>query len=975
MKIFPDHSLLIEEFEKVKHLAEEECAGLLGQQLLQQTQPLDNFVTVVKLLEQTEEFRKILSNAEPFPTDSYPDVSSEIKLLGIRNSVLSLSQVVQLSKIVNNMRLIFDFFKGREPRFPLLFSLLSETVYEKAILEEIDKIIDDTGVVRSTASPELARIRKNLSRKRTEADQIYISVINKYRKNGWLTDSEESWRNGRRVVSIVAEQKRSAKGIIHDLSATGKTCYIEPEETLGINSLVIQLEEDEREEIKKILRELTEFLRRFHTPISSYLGHIVNYDVIAAKARLAIKLDAALPYIENKPRIDIIDGRHPLLYGYNKSAGKKTIPFSLKLDAENRILVISGPNAGGKTVCMKTVGLAQMMLQSGFLVTADGNSRFGFFKKILVDIGDSQSLEFELSTYSSRLRHMKVFLQQSNPDTLFLIDEFGTGTDPSLGGALAESILEEMNFRKSFGIITTHYMNLKVLADKTQGIINGSMAFDAQKLEPQFRLEVGKPGSSYTFVVAERSGLPVNIVNRARKKVAKSSLILEELLNKMEHEKGEVARLLEINKTQEKRLKELVDKYEKNVAQQEQRQELDAERVRQKELRLSNQLEEKFKRFVKDWREAKNKKLVLDKYNAQLNEKKNKLSEKEQVKLEEQIKYNTEKIKRGSKVHLRNGKVVGTVDSIDGSKVTVLFGNIKTTTDISQLIFVEELSKQTKNQDKQDSLAMNLKTVSEIINLSHGKSNERNKNQPQNSNQPNIAKDPNHKAKQLAKVEVPIVEKKQILPQQNPKPKQPTPTANVKPNVSQQNLKPKQPIPNPNVKQQVPQKNAKPNSQQQNSKLKQYPTNTNIKSDVNKQPSKPNQPTPQKVVENKVEEKIENIQPEKVTKQVPPQQQKITSLQDLPKNLLESKPDNSGLKKVLPERKKPQQIIESKEEIKQEVVNETPAEPKKITPIETPIKAEDKVEVNKDPGELGEQLKMQLLEKFSNAENSKKKKK
>ena len=963
MKIFPDHSLLIEEFEKVKHLAEEECAGLLGQQLLQQTQPLDNFVTVVKLLEQTEEFRKILSNAEPFPTDTYPDVSSEIKLLGIRNSVLSLTQVVQLSKIVNNMRLIFDFFKGREPRFPLLFSLLSETVYEKAILEEIDKIIDDTGVVRSTASPELARIRKNLSRKRTEADQIYISVINKYRKNGWLTDSEESWRNGRRVVSIVAEQKRSAKGIIHDLSATGKTCYIEPEETLGINSLVIQLEEDEREEIKRILRELTEFLRRFHTPISSYLGHIVNYDVIAAKARLAIKLDAALPYIENKPRIDIIDGRHPLLYGYNKAAGKKTIPFSLKLDAENRILVISGPNAGGKTVCMKTVGLAQMMLQSGFLITADGNSKFGFFKKILVDIGDSQSLEFELSTYSSRLRHMKVFLQQSNPDTLFLIDEFGTGTDPSLGGALAESILEEMNFRKSFGIITTHYMNLKVLADKTQGIINGSMAFDAQKLEPQFRLEVGKPGSSYTFVVAERSGLPVNIVNRARKKVAKSSLILEELLNKMEHEKGEVARLLEINKIQEKRLNELVNKYEKNVAQQEQRQELDAERVRQKELRLSNQLEEKFKRFVKDWREAKNKKLVLDKYNAQLNEKKNKLSEKEQVKLEEQIKYNTEKIKRGSKVHLRNGKVVGTVEAIEGSKVTVLFGNIKTTTDISQLIFVEEVSKQTKPQEKQDSLAMNLKTVSEIINLSHSKSNDRNKNQPQNSNQPNKAKDPNHKVKQLAKVEVPIVEKKQITLQQNPQPKQPTPTANVKPQTPQQNT-------NPNTSQQP----SKPNSPQQNSKPKQHSRQVNVKLD-NKQPSKPTQPAPQKVVENKVEEKKENIQPEKVTKQVPPQQQKITSLQDLPKNLLDEKPNISEPKKVLPERKKPQQIIESKEEIKQEIVKETTVEPKGITPIETPIKAEDKVEVNKDPGELGEQLKMQLLEKFSNAENNKKKKK
>ena len=236
-----------------------------------------------------------------------------------------------------------------------------------------------------------------------------------------------------------------------------------------------------------------------------------------------------------------------------------------------------------------------------------------------------------MSTYSSRLRHMKVFLQQSNPDTLFLIDAFGTGTDPSLGGALAESILEEMNYRKAFGIITTHYMNLKVLADRTDGIINGSMAFDAQRLEPQFRLEVGKPGSSYTFVVAERSGLPPSVVNRARKKVKKSSLVLEELLNKMEHEKGEVARLLEINKVQEKRLQELVNKYERNVATQEQRQEIDAERVRQKELRLANQLEEKFKRFVKDWKESKNKKAVLEKYNSQLNDKKSKLTEKEMV--------------------------------------------------------------------------------------------------------------------------------------------------------------------------------------------------------------------------------------------------------------------------------------------------------------------------------------------------------
>jgi DNA mismatch repair protein MutS2 len=707
MKIFPEHSLLIEEFEKIKLLAEEECAGTLGRKLMQQVRPGDDFVQTVHELEQTEEFRKILANAEPFPTEPYPDITAELKLLGIRNSVLTLSQVLLISKIVAKMRLVFDFFKDRTTRFPLLFSKLQDITYEKGILEAIDQVIDETGVVRSNASPELARIRKNLARKRIEADQLYASVIAKYRKSGWISDAEESWRNGRRVISIVAEQKRSAKGIIHDISATGKTCFIEPEEALGINSLINQLEQEEQEEIRRILRELTEFLRRFQPLMSHYLRCISEYDVVAAKGRLAIKLDAHLPYIENKPKIDLKDARHPLLFSFNKAAGKKTIPFDLKLDAGNRILVISGPNAGGKTVCMKTVGLSQMMLQSGFLVTCDGNSRFGFFRKILVDIGDSQSLEFELSTYSSRLRHMKVFLQQSNPDTLFLIDEFGTGTDPSLGGALAESILEEMNYRKAFGIITTHYMNLKVLADRTDGIINGSMAFDAQRLEPQFRLEVGKPGSSYTFVVAERSGLPPSVVNRARKKVKKSSLVLEELLNKMEHEKGEVARLLEINKAQEKRLQELVNKYERNVATQEQRQEIDAERVRQKELRLANQLEEKFKRFVKDWKESKNKKAVLEKYNSQLNEKKTKLTEKEMVKLEEQIKYNMLKIRKGSKVHLRDGKVEGIVESIEGSKVVVLFGNIKTTADISRLIYIDpEAKKNAKHKVEEKGAAV-----------------------------------------------------------------------------------------------------------------------------------------------------------------------------------------------------------------------------------------------------------------------------
>ena len=690
MKLFPDHSLLVEEFERIKQMAADYCAGNLGRKMISEIIPSDDFTEVITWLEQTEEFRKIISSGEPFPFDVYPDISAELKLLGIRNSVLSLSQLVLIFKVMNHARAMYDFFKERSIRFPLLMGVLKDIPFEKIIITSIEEVIDETGSIKSSASSDLARIRKLLGRKRIEANQIYMSVIAKFRKSGWLTsDAEESWRNGRRVVSIVAEQKRTAKGIIHDISATGKTCFIEPEETFAVNAMLIQLEHDEQEEIRKILKELTETLRKYHGVMKHYLNCIVRFDMIAAKARLAIYLDAHLPYIENKPNVDLKDAFHPLLYAMNKANKKLTIPFSLKLNQEHRILVISGPNAGGKTVCMKTVGLLQLLLQSGFLTTCDGNSRFGFFKKILVDIGDSQSLEFELSTYSSRLQHMKVFLQQSNPDTLFLIDEFGTGTDPALGGALAESILEEMNFRKAFGIITTHYMNLKVLADKTLGIINGSMAFDAQKLSPRFYLEVGKPGSSYTFVVAERSGLPPSVINRARKKVKKNSLVLEELLNKMEHEKGEVARLLDINKKQEQKLEELINKYERNVASQEKRSEMDDERIRQRELRLANQLEEKFKRFVKDWKESKNKKAVLERYNSSLSNRKSKLSEKEVLIIEEQIKYTQLHIQAGKKVFLRDGKVEGVVESVDGNKIIIVFGNMKTTADISRVLLAD----------------------------------------------------------------------------------------------------------------------------------------------------------------------------------------------------------------------------------------------------------------------------------------------
>lgn len=690
MHIFPQQSLLINEFDKIKMLVEESCAGTGGREKARKLMPVYGFEDVVIRLDQTDEFRRIISNSEPMHLDGYPDTASDLKMLGIRNSVLLAPQFLQLLKLCRVMKQISVFFKESGSKYPALSHLLTDLIYDDSIAASISAVIEDNGELRSNASPELATIRKQIGRKRLECDQIYQQVMMRYRKNGWLTDSEESWRNGRRVISIFTEHKRSAKGVIHDISSTGKTCFIEPDEALPVNNILTELGEEERREIYKILKDLTEATRKYHKPLHQYAASIAEFDFIAAKARVALQMDAWLPYIYNRPCIDLKEARHPLLYIYHKAAGKAVIPFNLHLENENRILVISGPNAGGKTVCMKTAGLLQVMLQSGMLVTADANSRFGFFKNLLVDIGDSQSLEFELSTYSSRLKHMKTFLQKANEHTLFLIDEFGTGTDPNLGGALAEAILEELNEKKATGIITTHYMNLKVLADRTPGIINGSMAFDARKLEPQYKLEVGKPGSSYTFVVAERSGIPHQVIKKAKSRVKKNSLQLEQTLNKLEREKSELRKMLDDAEKNQKDLKYMIEKYRNNLANQEARKnELD-ERIRQKELKVANQLDDKFQRFLKEWKQSKNKKEVLIKYGNQFSGKKKELSEKELKKQEEILKINQQKIKKGSSVRLRNGKVVGVVEQIKEGKVQVRFGNVKSITEMTNLVFVEE---------------------------------------------------------------------------------------------------------------------------------------------------------------------------------------------------------------------------------------------------------------------------------------------
>jgi len=451
---------------------------------------------ILKLLHQAEEMRQIHASGLPFPASGFVDTIKELSLLKIENSVLSEDQFMTIHEMMQTVKDVYGFFRNRKGVYVNLEIIIGETIYETSVSKDIEEILDENGLVKTSASPELARIRKSLQRNRAESDRIYTSVINKYRKLGWITESEESSRNGRRVVAIFAEQKRTVRGVIHDTSATGKTSFLEPEETIGINNTIVALEQEEKLEIKRILRELTGKLRKFAPVMLIYREQLGIFDMNRAKALFAIEIDGKLPQLADTPVIDLKIARHPLLLLHNKKLRKDTIPFSLLLNSTQRILVISGPNAGGKTVCMKTSGLLQMMLQSGLLISAHEDSVLGIFENLLVDIGDSQSIEYELSTYSSRLRHMRIFLERVNEKSLFLIDEFGTGTDPNLGGALAEAVLEELNNRKSFGIITTHYLNLKVMADRTEGIMNGNMEFDLKRLRPLYKLNVGKPGSS-----------------------------------------------------------------------------------------------------------------------------------------------------------------------------------------------------------------------------------------------------------------------------------------------------------------------------------------------------------------------------------------------------------------------------------------------------------------------------------------------
>lgn len=702
MRLYPETALSQLEFDKVKALLKEHGKTEYAKEKAENLRIHTKKEYIQLELNQTNEYKLILQQSQYFPNDFTYNISRDLKLLSIQGSILTGEQWMPIRRLSENMSNIFRWFDAeRRQSFPALSKVIEGSYYEKVIIELIDEVLDENGNVKDNASTDLQKIRMSLFRKRNELRRMFEKVIAKLAKAGYSADIDESFSNGRRVVAVFSEHKRQVKGILHGESDSRKTAFIEPEETIELNNDVFALEYEEIKEVQKILRELTSRLSVYAALLQQYLTIVGEYDFINAKAKLALDMNGQLPELADKAHVHLIDAYHPLLYLYNKTSGKKTIPVTLTLDEKNRILVISGPNAGGKTVTMKTIGLNQMMLQSGLLVPVHPDSQMGIFKQLFIHIGDTQNLEFELSTYSSHLLHMKYFIEVANGKTLFFIDELGSGSDPNLGGAFAEVIMEELSRRHAYGIVTTHYLNLKVMANHTQGIINGAMQFDEVKLLPMYKLVVGKPGSSYTFAIAERIGLPQHLINKARKLVDEDHFKLDRLLNSTEQD------LQQVNK-ERKELQKLLRENEK--LKKEMEQVLDRERHRQQIELLKNQnritedrlaylkdMERKLKQIVLDWKKAENKnEVVKNLQNLLFKQKEAIVVNKLAKKVDKTYKELNEHIVVGSLVKLKKNYQVGEVKEIRGKRAIVQVGILPMNVDIADLVSVEKLEEPPK---------------------------------------------------------------------------------------------------------------------------------------------------------------------------------------------------------------------------------------------------------------------------------------
>jgi DNA mismatch repair protein MutS2 len=556
-------------FDRIRSLLSEKCLSPMGLEKVENIEFTDDIETLSKTLSATFEFQQILAFEDFFPNEHYYEIAECLNNIRVEGTFPEVQEVFDLKRSLETVKTILNFFKSRdESKYPVIKSMCGSVKTYPYVLDTIDRIIDKRGIIKDNASSRLKEIRSELIGKSILVTKRLNAILRQAQSDGIVdSDTSVSIRNGRGVIPVNAYDKRMIKGLIHDQSASGKTVFIEPAEIVEINNDIVELEYEEKREIVRILTALADNIRPYIDDLLESNLFLGDIDFLRSKALLGNHLNSIKPSISGKPSLMWKRAIHPLLaLSFEKTSGRKVVPLEISLNDNDRILLISGPNAGGKSVCLKTVGLLQYMLQCGLTIPVAEGSETGLFKNILIDIGDEQSIDNDLSTYSSHLINMKHFIKNGNEKTLILIDEFGTGTEPMLGGSIAEAILGELNRKKVFGVITTHYTNLKHFASLTEGVVNGAMAFDNHLMQPLFQLTMGKPGSSFAFEIARKIGLPEDILAAASEKAGVKNINYDRHLKDIARDKRYWETKRQSIRQQEKRLEELMAEYEKEMS-------------------------------------------------------------------------------------------------------------------------------------------------------------------------------------------------------------------------------------------------------------------------------------------------------------------------------------------------------------------------------------------------------------------------
>ncbi|WP_321299441.1 endonuclease MutS2 [Marinifilum fragile] len=667
--IYPENFEIKLRFDKVRELVKKQCLSSLGRDLVDEISFSNSFKNVNRMVNETNEFKTICLEEENFPLGYFIDVRGSLEKVRIDGTYLELEELYNLKRSLESISSILRFFQKKdEGEYPYLMKLTGNVKMYPYIFNRIDGIITKNGRIKDNASPELQHIRSTLIQKQSTISKRMQSMLRAAQKEGWVDqDVALSVRDGRIVIPIPSAYKRKIKGIVHDESATGKTSYIEPSEIVETNNEIRELEYAERREIIRILQEFTAQLRPYIDDMFLAYEFMAKIDFIRAKAMFAIQVKALLPKMVKTPTLLWEKATHPLLFLTLQNEGRKVVPLNLQISNEQRIILISGPNAGGKSVCLQTVGLLQYMFQCGFLVPMEEESQIGIFDKIFIDIGDEQSIENDLSTYSSHLMNMKHFLRHSDTDTLVLIDEFGTGTEPALGGAIAESILDKLNRKKVCGVITTHYSGLKHFASEAEGIENGAMLYDSHQMRPLFQLQVGKPGSSFAFEIARKIGLPEEILKAATEKVGEDHINFDKHLRDIVRDKRYWESKRDKIRRNEKKLNQLVEQYDKELKDASKLRKEIIEKAQQEAKDLLQSANKTIEKTIREIKESKAEKERTKKARKQFEETKVQLTQAE-LEEEERINRKIQKLKNREKRKGQTGEVIESTDKVSTSK-------------------------------------------------------------------------------------------------------------------------------------------------------------------------------------------------------------------------------------------------------------------------------------------------------------------